>query len=170
VVDTPALPLGTRDVTLDKNADAMGAPETLRNLTLNANVGAVALPAGTYGALVINKGSTLVLGVEGATQPASYDLQSLTLNSGSRIEVVGPVVLTLAAGVSVSNATFSSHSPAWLTLKLASGGLTLNGDVSLPANVIAPGGAVTLNAKATLIGTVKADTLILNTDAAVETP
>ena len=38
--------------------------------------------------------------VAGATQPAAYNLPSLTLNGQARLEVVGPIVLTLNNGTS----------------------------------------------------------------------
>ena len=82
-----------------------------------------------------------------------------------------PVILTLNNGLSInSNVAFSSHPVARLALQLASDGLTLNGADTLDANVVAPGGTVTLNGNATLRGTVKADRLIVNGNALLENP
>lgn len=168
VVGAPAPPPGTRSVSLNRPGDAPGDFATLRHLTLNGNAGMVAIPAGTYGGFSANSGSGFVLGEAGATTAAVYQLQNLTLNGGSRIEIAGPVVLILAGGLSVnSGVTFSEHAPPSLELRLASGGLSVNGAVVLPATVVAPNGTVTLNGNATLRGTVKADRLIVNGNASL---
>src|SRR5262249_8117286 len=117
-----------------------------------------------------NSGGGFILGEAGAGT-SIYNLQNLTLNGGSRIEVIGPVILVLNRGLSInSGVTFSDHPVEWLTLKIASGGLTVNGDTLLPAIVIAPSGAVTLNGNATLRGSVRADRLIVNRNARIENP
>jgi hypothetical protein len=171
VVAAPSQPAGARNVSLNQAGQSAGDFATLRNLTLNSNVGLIAVPPGTYGSFAANSGSGFVLGVAGAIEPAIYNLQNLTLNGGSRIEIAGPVIFTLAGGLSVnSGVTFSEHAVEWFTLQLASGGLSLNGAVVLPAKVIAPSGTVTLNGKSTLYGTVKADRLIVNRDALLEKP
>jgi O-glycosyl hydrolase len=171
VVAAPPQPQGTRNVSLNHAGQSAGDFTTLRNLTLNSNVGLIAVPPGTYGSFATNSGSGFVLGVAGAIEPAIYNLQNLTLNGGSRIEIAGPVIFTLAGGLSVnSGVTFSEHAVEWFTLQLASGGLSLSGAVVLPAKVIAPSGTVTLNGKSTLYGTVKADRLIVNRDALLEKP
>jgi O-glycosyl hydrolase len=169
-VTAPPQPAGTRSVTLNQPGDSAGDFATVRNLTLNSNVGLVSVPPGSYGSFSANSGSGFILGETGAG-PSIYNLQNLTLSGGSRIEVVGPVILVLNRGLSVnSNVTFSNHPVEWLTLEIASGGLTLNGDALLPAIVIAPSGAVTLNGNATLRGAVKADRLIVNGNATLENP
>ena len=44
------------------------------------------------------------------------------------------MILVLNRGLSInSNVTFSNHASEWLTLEFASGGLSVNGDVLLPA-------------------------------------
>jgi hypothetical protein len=169
-VDAPPQPTGARSVTINQPGESAGDFATVRNLTLKSNVGLVSAPPGAYGSFSANSGGGFILGEAGAG-PSIYNLQNLTLNGGSRIEVIGPVILVLNRGLSVnSNVTFSDHPAEWLTLKIASGGLTLNGDVSLPATVIAPSGAVTLNGNATLRGAVKADRLIVNGSAMLENP
>jgi hypothetical protein len=66
--------------------------------------------------------------------------------------------------------TFSNHAPEWLTLQLATGGLSVNGSVVLPATVLAPQGTVVLSGTAKLRGSVSADRLIVNGDAALLSP
>ena len=68
----------------------------MRNLTLNRGAGRVEVPAGTYGTFTANRGTRLVLGVAGASEPAVYNLQGLTLNVESMLLVVGPVVINVA--------------------------------------------------------------------------
>src|SRR5262245_38033545 len=169
-VAAPPQPTGTRSVTINQPGASAAHFATVRNLTLTSEVGLVSVPPGAYGSFSANSRSGFILGEAGAG-PSIYNMQNLTLNGGSRIEVIGPVILILNRGLSVnSNVTFSDHPAEWLTLKIASGGLTINGDVSLPATVIAPSGAVTLNGNATLRGAVKADRLIVNGNARLENP
>jgi cytoskeletal protein CcmA (bactofilin family) len=169
-VGAPSQPTGTRSVTINQPGESAGDFTTVRNLTLKSDVGLVSAPPGAYGSFSANSGSGFILGEAGAG-PSIYYLQNLTLNGGSRIEVIGPVILVLNRGLSVnSSVTFSNHPFEWLTLKFASGGLSLNGAALLPAMVIAPSGAVTLNGNATLRGAVKADRLIVNGNARLENP
>jgi O-glycosyl hydrolase len=169
-VIAPPQPMGTRSVTINQPGESAGDFATVRNLTLKSDVGLVSVPPGAYGSFSANSGSGFILGEAGAG-PSIYYLQNLTLNGGGHIEVIGPVILVLNRGLSVnSNVTFSDHPAEWLTLEIASGGLTLNGAALLPATVIAPSGAVTLNGNATLRGAVKADRLVVNGNATLENP
>ncbi|HKX32847.1 MAG TPA: MBG domain-containing protein, partial [Blastocatellia bacterium] len=169
-VAAPPQPPGTRSVTIDEPGGSAGDFATVRNLTLNSDVGLVAVPPGTYGSLSANGRSGFILGEAGAG-PSIYNLQNLTLNGGSRIEVRGPVILVLNRGLSVnSGVTFSNHPADWLALQFAAGGLSINGNVVLPATVMAPNGTVTLNGNSTLRGVVKADRLIVNSKATLENP
>jgi hypothetical protein len=161
-VGAPAAPAGTRDVALNAPGQSAGDFSTVRNLTLNGGVGAVAVPPGAYGNLTANGGSSLVLGVAGATEPAVYDVQRLTLNGGARLEIVGPVVLTLAHGTTLNGNAGADGHPEWLTLRVASGGVTLNGGATLIGQVVAPTGAVIINGDSRLVGGVACDRLTLN--------
>ena len=57
--------------------------------------------------------------------------------------------------------------PEWLSLAIASGGVTLNGGATLSAFVTAPSGTVMLNG--TLNGRIAADRLIINGAGALNT-
>jgi endoglucanase len=160
VVTAPALPTGTRNVTLARTGQSAGDFATLRNLTLGGSAGAVAVPPGTYGAFTADGNSSLVFGVAGATEPATYDLQGLTLNGNATLQIVGPVKLKLASGLTLNGTLGSAAHPEWLELQIASGGLTLNGKAALHGAVIAPNGLVTIDGA--LHGRVTADGLILN--------
>jgi DNA/RNA endonuclease G (NUC1) len=162
VVAAPAAPTGTRNVSLNKVDDSAGDFATLRNLTLNGNSGDVYVPAGTYGAFTVNSHNALVFGEVGATTPAVYNLQSLTLNANSELQIVGPVIINLANGVTVNGAIGADGHPEWLTLNIASGGLTLNNNAICDGIVIAPSGTVIVNGSSRLTGRVVCDYLAIN--------
>jgi PKD repeat protein len=164
-VAVPPGPSGSRSVSLNNSNDQVGSFSTVRDLTLNGHVAPVTVPAGTYGSFIANNGNSFVLGVAGATTPAVYNFQSLTLNSGSRITIVGPVVITLRNGLGLSGSIGDPAHPEWLTLGIASGGLELNSGVSVAGYVIAPSGSVIIDGNSQLLGGVAADRLILNSGA-----
>jgi hypothetical protein len=168
VVTAPALPAGTRSVTLTNASQNFGATATLRNLTLSASAGSVAVPAGVYGNFAVNGSNTLVLGVAGSTVPAVYELQSLTISKNASVKILGPVTLKLASGLTLDGLLGSATHPDWLELQLASGGLIVNGGASLIGVVTAPNGTVTLNGA--LRGRVSADRLIINGAGVLEDP
>jgi hypothetical protein len=159
-IPAPPLPAGTRDVVLNSPGEDPGDFTTLRNLTLNSGVGQIAVPPGTYGHLVANRNAGFTLGVPNATTPAIYNLQGLTLNADTRLEIVGPVILTLASGTAVGGVMGAEGRPEWLSLRFSSGGLTLNRSAICHARVIAPAGSVRISG--TLNGRVIADRLTIN--------
>jgi autotransporter-associated beta strand protein len=169
-VGAPPSPAGTRTVSLDQPGQDAGDFGTLRNLTLNSNVGAVAVPAGTYGNFAANSGSGLVLGVAGSGVPAVYHFQNLTLNSGASLQVVGPVVIVLNSGLATAAPMGAAAHPEWLEIRLANGGLSLAGSVTVHAVVAAPNGSVTLDENASLIGRVSADRLVINGNGLLAEP
>ena len=162
VVNAPSQPTGTRNVSLNSPSQSVGDFATVRNLTLNGNAGQVAVPAGTYGSFTANGNSGFVLGVPGATEPTVYNLQSLTLNGNSQLQVVGPVILTLANSVTFNGTVGSSAELRWLTLNVYSGDVTLSGNATFNGCVVAPAGAVTINGNSTLNGGVISDRLTVN--------
>lgn len=159
-VAPPPPTAGTRDVVLNLPGQDPGDFATLRHLTLNGSAGQVAVPSGTYGVFIANGSAGFVLGVPGASTPAIYNLQALTLNSGARLQVVGPVILTVGSGVTLNAPAGAAEHPEWLSLAIASGGLTLNGGATLSAFVTAPSGHVMLNG--TLNGRLACDRLTIN--------
>jgi rhamnogalacturonan endolyase len=159
-VSAPPSPSGTRNVSINSSTQSVGSFATLGNLTLNSNVGLVAIPPGTYGSFTANGGSGFVLGVAGANTPVVYNLQGLTLNSGSQIQVVGPVTLVVASSVTLNANAGNSNFPQWLTLNVASGGVTLNQSATLNGDIIAPSGTATING--TVNGTVISNSLTIN--------
>jgi GH35 family endo-1,4-beta-xylanase len=166
VVAAPAAPTGTRDVVLNKASQTMADWSMVRNLTLNANAGQVAVPPGAYGTFLANRGTSFVLGTAGSTTPSVYSFQSLALNSGAQIQVVGPVVVVLENSFTVNNGVVgATDHPEWLTLDIHNGGLILNSSAALFGYVSAPAGQITLNGTALLEGAVATDRLTLNSNA-----
>jgi hypothetical protein len=156
-VAIPALPAvpsptGTRTVTITAAGQSIGNFSTLRNLTLNGNVGQYAIPAGTYGDFIANGGSGFTLGVAGATQAAVYNLQHLTLNGQTNIIVLGPVVINVANGFTANGTAGTSTNPARLKLNIVAGGFTLNSGCNIYGYVTAPNGTVIINGATKLVG------------------
>jgi hypothetical protein len=161
-VAVPPQPAGTRSVSLNNAGQSAGDFTTLKNLTLNSNVGQIVVPPGTYGNFTANSGGGFAIGVAGAVAPAVYNFQNLTLNSNSSLTVIGPVVVTVNGGFSTNGPMGSAAHPEWLALRIAGGGLSLNGSVSVYANLEAPDGTLTLNGNSRFVGSVSTDRLIIN--------
>jgi len=150
----------------NNSSQSIGDFATLKNLTLNSNVGQKSIPPGTYGSLTANSGSGFILGVTGGAEPSIYNLQSLTLNSNSQLQIVGPVILTLPSGMTLNSVVGATNNPEWLELRIASGGLTLNSSSVFYGDVIAPNGTITLNGK--LVGKITTDRLVVNSSGRLE--
>jgi predicted extracellular nuclease len=166
-VAAPPQPTGTRSVSLNNASQNPGDFATLRNLTLNSNVGQVVVPPGTYGNFTANSNGGFTLGLAGSTTPAVYNLQNLTLNSNTSLQVVGPVILIVNGGFSINGSLGSAAHPEWLQLRIAGGGLSLNSNATVNGYVQAPAGTVTLNSNSRLIGGLTCDRLTLNSNAVV---
>jgi rhamnogalacturonan endolyase len=161
-VPAPLEPAGTRNVTLNSSAEDAGNFATVRDIAVTG--GTVAVPAGTYGQLTVSGRSTLVLGTPGGTLPDIYNLQNLTVKAGSRLRVVGPVLLILGKGADVSGSLGDAAHAPLLTVAIAAGGLTLERNAAAGAYVIAPSGGVTIASGASLTGEVIANSLTIDRD------
>ncbi|MFY9587989.1 MAG: hypothetical protein WAT66_11095, partial [Actinomycetota bacterium] len=161
-VAAPPASTGTRSVAITTAGQSPGDFSTLRDLTLNSNVGIYSIPPGTYRNFIANGGAGFSLGVSGSTVPSVYNLATLTLNGSSQIQVIGPVVVTIGSGLTINASVGSSPNPLWLVLRVASGGVTLNSGSFLSGVVVAPSGTVTINGSTTLKGTVFSDRLTVN--------
>jgi hypothetical protein len=162
VIAAPPAPTGTRNVALNHAGQSPGDFVTLRNLTLNGNAGTVAVPPGTYGHFTANGSSRFILGLVGSLQPSVYNLQQLTVNGQAQVQIAGPVILNVASAIALNGSLGLHSDPAWLTLNLSNGGLTLNGNVTLNGHVNAPAGAVVINGSSLLAGGLAADRLTVN--------
>ncbi len=162
VINTPPAPSGVRDVKLNKSSDSRGDFATLRDLTVNGNIGRVAVPPGNYRDLTANGNSGFILGVAGSTQPSVYYVRNLKLSGNGDLKIVGPVILTVTDDVTFNGTAGSSDHPEWLVLNLYSGDLTLNGTAHVYGRVLAPFGKVTLSGNSTLRGGLISDELTIN--------
>ncbi len=169
-VAVPDLPKGTRSVTMNRSTDPIGAWSTLKDLTLNSNVGNVTVPAGVYGSFIANGGSGFTLGVAGATTPSVYEFQRLTLNGNAALNIVGPVIIVLKNDLNVNGGVGAVAHPEWLDLRVSNGSVTLNGNVAFHGYVTAPSGTVTINGNTTLTGGVAADRLVINGNGTLVQP
>lgn len=158
-VVAPPAPRGTRVVELQRAGQAVGDLTTLRDLRLEGGAGAVAVPPGNYGEFKASGRTALVLGVAGATVPAVYGLQRLILEGEAQLQVVGPVVVTVAESVVAGAVVGAPAHPAWLTLNVAAGGLQVEGGDRVYAYVNAPRGLVGISGNGQLVGGVACDRL-----------
>ena len=169
-VAEPPFSAGTRDVPEDVAPQNVTNWSLIRNVRLNGNDGAVAVPPGTYGQLTANGRTAFVLGVAGAPAPSVYNLDELELKGSSELRLAGPVVLTVRGNVTLGGGTTAgdSESPRDLLLRLSDGGLTLSGTSVLYAIVRAPEGEVVVEGSARLRGTVACDRLTVSGDGVIE--
>ena len=162
-VPAPPSPTGTRDISINGPSDTIGNPATLRNVTLNTNAGAVALPPGTYGTFSANTGSSYVLGITGTITPVVYNVQGLSFNGTASLSVVGPIILNTATGFSFGGLLGNSAQPLWLEVNVTDqSGITLNTGATFYGVARSPSGGITLNGGTTLKGSVFADRLSFN--------
>ena len=106
----------------------------------------------------------------GATTPAVYNFQSLAINANSSVQVAGPVIINLANGPTLNGSMGAPGMPDWLELNIASGGLALNGTITLDGFVLAPNGTVTINSGAVVNGGVTSDRLTINSGGLLNEP
>ncbi len=167
-VALPAAPGGTRDVRLTTSRSTIGDWATVRDVAVSSGYGQLVMPPGGYGDVEVD-GATIILGIAGSSQPVSYDLQSLRLNGG-RLVVVGPVTLTVAHGVRCSGTIGAVDRVDWLSLRIASGGLVLDGSGELNANVTAPTSPVDLSGASRANGTIVAGRFSISGHAQLTDP
>ncbi|HEX7152060.1 MAG TPA: RHS repeat-associated core domain-containing protein [Thermoanaerobaculia bacterium] len=163
-VPLPPVTQGTRDVQVRKAGDPIGDPATLRHLDIAGNAGSVIVPPGTYGRFLVSGRNTLVLGIDGATEPSIYNLEELTLSGGSSLRVAGPVVLRVRNAVTLVGSTVgAADNPKLLRLEVAHGrpadAVKVGGNGVLYAIVRAPLGKITIHGNGRLRGTVACDIL-----------
>jgi hypothetical protein len=119
-----------------------------------------------------NNNATITLGVAGATQPSVYSFDTLAVGNGAKVNIVGPVVLTLNPGststISIQNNVVVGNSlhPEWLQIKMYTGNLNLGNNGTLYGSVLAPQGTVTFENNSGFNGSVTAKTFLLNNNGA----
>ena len=153
----------TRDAVLTTATDTAGDFATLRDLTISGKAAPVTVPPGRYGRFSASGRTTFIFGTAGATTPAEYELDSLTLSGGSDLRIAGPVVLTLNNGATLTGSTIgAAESPRQLIVRLAGGALRIEGKSVLYAIVRAPQSTVTIDGGGRLRGTLSCDRLDLS--------
>lgn len=173
VVEAPPSPTGTRSVYLSRPDQTVGDFASVLNLTIAGNAGLVSVPPGTYGSFAATGKGTLVLGTPGSLAPSVYNLQVLSINAlpgSARLQVVGPVLLTVAKSVVMNGLVGSSEHPEWLDLRVSSGRVTTSGASKIYGSITVPDDVVTLNGAASVIGSIIADRLVLNGTSEVSEP
>lgn len=168
-VTVPAVPIppasaATQSVVVNNAGQMPTNYSNIRDLTLNSNVGVAVVPGGTYRNFTANSNTGIRLGLIGATQPITYNFNKLTFNSNTQLQIVSPVIINLANGLTFNSAVSSTGYESWLKINIASGGLTLNSNSSLYGSVLAPNGTVTINSGAKLVGNVVCDRLTINSN------
>ncbi len=168
VVAAPSNPTGTQSLTINSSSQAITNWATVKNLTLNGNVGSRTVPPGSYGSFISNgNNSGFTLGVAGSTVPTVYEFQSLTLNGQTKIELLGPVVITVKNGFSSNGTIGKAGNTGWMTLNVHSGGFTLNSGNGFYGCVVAPNGTVIINGNTQFVGGIVADRLTVNGGASL---
>jgi RHS repeat-associated protein len=153
----------TRDAVLTTATDSAGDFATLHDLTISGKAAPVTVPPGRYGRFSASGRTTFIFGVAGATAPAQYELDSLTLSGGSDLRVAGPVILTLNNGATLTGSTIgAAELPRQLIVRLAGGALRIDGKSVLYAIVRAPQSTVTIDGGGRLRGTLSCDRLDLS--------
>lgn len=161
-IDYPDSPSGNKSYTLNSGSDAPNWGK-VKNLTLNSNAGMWEIPVGAYGNFIANTNTGFILGVEGTSEPVHYHFQNLMLNSGSRLEVVGPVVIHVKNSMSPNGPMGQEGHSDWLRFEIYNGGFTLNTPAQyLYGHVIAPSGSVIVNSDTKLCGSTVSDRLTVN--------
>jgi len=141
-------------------------------LVERGNASSGTLQPGHYGTVNPNNNATITLGVAGATQPSVYSFNTLAVGNGAKVNIVGPVVLTLNPGststISIQNNVVVGNSlhPEWLQIKMYTGNLNLGNNGTLYGSVLAPQGTVTFENNSGFNGSVTAKTFLLNNNGA----
>ncbi len=150
-------------------ADTIGDPATLRNLSICGNAGTVAVPPGTYGQFSVAGRNVLVFGDANSQTPTVYNLEELTLTGSSELRLAGPIVLTVKNRVTLSGSTLGAAAdPKRLLLKIATpltdaeDALKVSGSAVLYGIVRAPQGTITIEGTGRVRGTVSCNYLFVN--------
>jgi prepilin-type N-terminal cleavage/methylation domain-containing protein len=141
------------------------------NITINtSSVGDVRLTAGHYGNLTANNGTSFVLGdPQNPEVTQYYSFQSLNLNSGAGLKIVGKVVITVGNGINLNSGSVLGNAdhPDWLQLQFSNGQLNANSGSTVHGQLVVPTGSVTFNAGSVFRGSVTAQTLTINSSGVV---
>jgi hypothetical protein len=144
--------------------------------TVTNTASVMPLPPGHYESIAMDRPeSVLTLGVPGVQYPVHYQIDSLAMVNGGRINLVGPVVLTFAENpesvINLENNMIigNPEHPEWLDLRMYSGNLRIANNGTLYGKVTAPNGSVHFDNNAQFTGGVAAKyfTMSNNTEGVV---
>lgn len=161
-VAQPPSPSNNNNLNVNSPLAAPVSATQYANVNLNNGAGTVILSPGNYGNISAGSGTTIRIGTAGSTTPTVYNFQGLTLSSSAKLEVVGPVILTIKQNINVNSGVVMGNvdHPEWLSLNIYSGNFQINSDAAAYAMVIAPSSTVNLNG--TFRGGVIASYLTIN--------
>ncbi len=172
-LNTNSFPVKTSSASLSLNGP-VGAPlsaTNVANVTLNTTaVGSVPLLPGTYGNMTANNDSKFVLGDAANPEvPVTYSFDSLSLNSGADLLIVGRVILNIRNGFAINNGSVLGNidHPEWLQINVWNGNVAANSGSSIYGRLYVPGHRVDLNNGSVLTGAVSANSLQINSSATV---
>ena len=172
-LDVSTFPPKTSSASLSLNGPVSAPlnPANVANVTLNTTaVGSVPLLPGTYGNMTANNNSKFVLGnAADPDTPVVYNFDSLTLNSGADLVIVGKVILNLKGGFNLSNGAVVGdiNNPDWLQINVWSANVNVASGSSVYGRIFAPNNTIAFNNGSVLNGSVSAKTLELNSTSIV---
>jgi hypothetical protein len=158
---------GARDIALTDRSPSSGRWDDVRDISIVADVQAVAIPAGDYGAMTVAGTAPVVLGDAHAVTPAVYRFESINVHPGGHVRVDGPIVLLVRDGISVDGVFGDASHARWVTAAVADGGLSLAPGARFNGLVLAPSGEVAIASDARLTGQVITDRLRIDADGAL---
>lgn len=161
---TPIAPAARSSVSLQAGVDLPTDYSKVGDLSLRRPKESVTLPAGNYGKIAVAQG-TLVLGSAGSREPLRYELQSLEVQLGSSLTLLGPVVVTVADGLTIEGSAGNADSALWLDLRVAGGKVSVGRKGVLWGFVTAPKSLVSVAAGGRLVGGAASDELKLEAGA-----
>lgn len=128
----------------------------------SVSAGTRTLAPGDYSSVTLANGAQITIGIPGATQPSQYVFDALSMQNNVRINVVGPVVLTLNPGVAntvtLGNGVVFGNSsrPEWLQINMFTGNFTVGQGSALYGSILNPNGTVSFQQNASFVGGVTA--------------
>lgn len=173
-LNVATFPPKTSSLSLSLSGPVSGplSASNVANVTLNTtSVGAVTLLPGTYGNMTANNNSKFVLGnPDDPETPVVYNFDSLTLNSGGDVVIVGRVILNIRNSFALSNGAIFGNvdRPDWLQINVwSSSNINVASGSSVYGRIFAPNNTVAFNNGSTLNGSVSAKNLQLNSSSVV---
>lgn len=148
---------GTRARLVDGSDQGAGDFSTVSDLTVRNNYQMVTVPAGAYGRLLVD-GGKVQLGVAGQMWPTRYDFTSLEIRNHGRLDLVGPVVITVGQVAGIDGVIGRPDLPSWLDLRVGTGSMAVGPHGKVFGAIFAPNSAVSLASGAMAEGWVACDT------------